>query len=65
MGSEHGRAHREWYRLLAEYYDHLYDPRRIAWAYPFLQDLLRHRGPISGVLDVTCGTFALAVALRE
>ncbi len=63
LGSERGKAHRAWYHTLADYYDHLYDPRRASKAYPFLHAILRRRGPIKEVLDVACGTFALDLPL--
>ncbi len=48
---------------MAEYYDDLYDPRRVARAYPFLIALFRRLGPIRSVLDVGCGTFAIDLPL--
>lgn len=64
-GSERGRAHRGLYRTIADYYDHLYDPRRATKAYPFLHDLFRRRGPVHDILDVACGTFALDLPLLK
>jgi len=63
LGSERGRGHQAWYRILADYYDHLYDPRRVPNAYAFLHDLFRRRGPVTSVLDVACGTFAIDLRL--
>ena len=63
LGSERGRSHQAWYRLPADYYDHLYDPRRVPSAYLFLHDLFRRRGPVTSVLDIACGTFAVDLPL--
>ncbi len=64
LGSEAGRAHQGWYRILAEHYDHLSRPAdRDRAAYLFLVDLFRRHGPIRAVLDVACGTFALDLRL--
>ncbi len=63
-GSEAGRAHQGWYRVLAEHYDHLNKPAdRNRAAYHFLVDLFRRHGPVEEVLDVACGTFALDLPL--
>jgi len=64
-GSRKGLGHQGWYRAIGPYYDHLYDPRRAANAYPFLHDLFRRRGPVRDVLDVACGTFALDMGLAK
>ena len=63
LGSERSQAHAHWYRTVAAHYDHLYDPRRVTKAYPFLHDLFRRRGSVLEVLDVACGTFALDLPL--
>ncbi len=64
-GSERGGGHQGWFRLVAGYYDRLYDSRRTASAYAFLHDLFRRRGPVGSVLDVACGTFALDLPLAR
>src|SRR2546425_12975253 len=62
-GSEHGKAHARWYRIIAEHYDRLSDPRRVTRAHAFLRQLF-HRHPIGReVLDVACGTFAIDLPL--
>lgn len=65
LGSERGRAHQAWFRLLADYYGRINGPDRVRSAYPFLHDLFRRRGPVTSVLDVACGTFALDLPLAE
>ncbi len=62
-GSEGDRAHRAYYRFLADHYDALYGEPRYRLAYPFLHSLFRRRGPVTDVLDVACGTFALDLPL--
>lgn len=63
LGSEADRAHARWFRTIADHYDRLYDPKRASRAYLFLHDLFRRRGPVTDVLDVACGTFALDLPL--
>ena len=65
LGSERGKTHARWYRTIADHYDFLYDPQRVAKAYPFLHDLFRRREPVLDVLDVACGTFALDLPLLK
>ncbi len=65
LGSDRGHAHRAWYTTVADHYDHLYKPQRIARSYPFLQDLFRRRGPIRDILDVACGTLSLDLPLLK
>lgn len=63
-GSERDRAHRAWFRVLAEHYDGLTRPEdRARAAYLYLHDLFRRRGPVRDVLDMACGTFALDLPL--
>ena len=64
-GSDRGGAHQRWYETLATHYDHLYDAKRAPRSYPFLHDLFRRRGPVSEILDVACGTFAIDLALAR
>jgi SAM-dependent methyltransferase len=63
LGRERDKAHRKWYRTIAEHYDALYDPHRASRAYPFLQDVLRRHDPVKDILDPACETFALEVPL--
>ncbi len=65
LGSERGKAHQAWFRLLADYYDRLHGSARVLSAYPFLHDLFRRRGPVRSVLDVACGTFAINLPLAK
>ena len=62
-GSEHGKAHARWYRIIAEHYDRLYDPRRVTRASAFLRYLFHRHAIGRDVLDVACGTFAIDLPL--
>jgi SAM-dependent methyltransferase len=65
LGSESGRAHARWFRILAESYDTLTPGvlRRPVQAAVALHDLFRRRGPVRDVLDVACGTFSIDIGL--
>src|SRR5207247_410462 len=59
----HGTAHARWYRIIAEHYDRLYDPRRVTRASAFLRYLFHRHAIGRDVLDVACGTFAIDLPL--
>ena len=63
LGREPSPAHQAWYRIVADHYDHLYDPTRPRKVAPFVHELFRRHGPVHDVLDVACGTFALDLPL--
>jgi SAM-dependent methyltransferase len=63
LGNESGRAHREWYRHIAEHYDSLYAVGRDEKAIAFLHRLFQHGGEVRNVLDVACGTFSIGFGL--
>jgi SAM-dependent methyltransferase len=65
LGSETGRAHRGWYRLIAEHYSSFYAPGRDEKATAFLDRLFRRQGEVRDLLDVACGTFSIGLSLMR